>query len=38
MFSGLCKEKLGQRHGLDILAVFVNAHIAGCDLVDEHKL
>ena len=34
----LCEEQLGQSHGIDVLAVLVDAHVAGGDLVDEHYI
>ena len=34
----LSEEQTVQGHGIDVLAVLVNAHVAGCDLVDEHHI
>ena len=34
----LREEKLGESHGIDVLAVLIYSHIARCDLVDEDDL
>ena len=32
------KEQAVQSHGIDVLTVLVNTHIAGCDLVNQHNI
>jgi len=34
----LCEEQLGQSHGIDVLAVLVNAHVAGSDFVNQQHI
>ena len=34
----LSEEQLVQSHGIDVLAVLVNTHVAGSNFVDEHDI
>ena len=38
MINQLRKEQLVQGHGIDVLAVLIDAHIAGGNFVNEHNI
>ena len=38
MVNFLSEEQLVQSHGIDVLAVLVNTHVAGSNFVDQHNI